>query len=70
MFLGKKEVPGATTGILDLEKIVEVYEDEMIQRVEPAIKRASLACIDANHFDRVKEGSFFTSPRAITNTTR
>lgn len=46
-----------------LKAIVEAYESEMIERVEVPVKRASTACVDANHYDSVKDGSFFTSPR-------
>ncbi|KAK3324860.1 hypothetical protein B0H66DRAFT_105494 [Apodospora peruviana] len=68
MLIGKKKIPdgqAVVDGRLNLGKIVEAYEDEMIERVEIPCKRASKACIDANHYEDVKEGSFFTSPRQM-----
>lgn len=48
-----------------LHQIVTAYEDEMVERTRPAAVRAHKACLDANHFDRVQEGSFFLTKRQM-----
>ena len=50
---------------VDLKHVVDTYEYEMIERTYPATLRAHQACLDANHFASVKDGSPLIARRAI-----
>ncbi|KAK9799883.1 putative FAD-binding domain-containing protein [Seiridium cardinale] len=65
--LGDKEsnFTDPPSSVPDLRKPVGAYEDEMIHRTASAVEWSTEACIDANHYDRVKEGSVFTRARQM-----
>lgn len=70
MLIGKKEYgEGRKVGSpgLDMKTLVSEYENEMIGRVGPAVQRATQACLDATHFDQMRQGSFFVSNRFEKN---
>ena len=50
---------------VDLKHVIDTYEDEMIDRTYPATLKAHQACIDANHFYSVKDGSPLIARRVI-----
>ncbi|KEY70383.1 hypothetical protein S7711_09357 [Stachybotrys chartarum IBT 7711] len=65
MLLGKKGSGSSDQNLekMDLKSLITAYEDEMIERVGPAVKRSTQACLDATHFEKMRSGSFFVSNR-------
>ncbi|RKU46335.1 hypothetical protein DL546_008510 [Coniochaeta pulveracea] len=50
---------------LNLKRVIDEYEREMIERTAPAVERAHTACIDANTFESVREGSSFLARKIL-----
>jgi hypothetical protein len=50
---------------INLKDIVDAYETSMVERSRPGVLRSTQACIDANHWELVGEGSFFATVRKM-----